>query len=87
MVLRTATVTELRAELASYLESVSEGPLLILSHSRPAAVLLEPELFNALVERIELLEDVLDGRRVVSEYQADRGVVVDAEEVFERLGH
>lgn len=86
MVLRTATVTELRAELASYLESVSEGPLLVLSHSRPAAVLLEPELFTALVERIELLEDILDGRRVVAEYQADRSVVVDAEEVFERLG-
>jgi len=85
-VLRTATVTELRAALSSYLERLGEGPVLVLSHSRPAAVLLEPEMFDALVERIELLEDLLDGRRAIAEYDEDKHVAVDAEEVFERLG-
>jgi len=86
-VLRTATVTELRAELSSYLEGLKEGPLLVLSHSRPAAVVLEPEMYEALLEKLELLEDILDGRRVIAEYMKDTSVVVDAEEVFERLGH
>ncbi len=85
--LRTATVTELRAELSSYLEGLKEGPLLVLSHSRPAAVVLEPEMYEALLEKLELLEDILDGRRVIAEYMKDTSVVVDAEEVFERLGH
>ncbi|MFV2045144.1 MAG: type II toxin-antitoxin system Phd/YefM family antitoxin [Anaerolineales bacterium] len=85
--LRTATVTELRAELSSFLESLKEGPLLVLSHSRPAAVVLEPEMYEALLEKIELLEDILDGRRVIAEYMEDTSVVVDAEEVFERFGH
>lgn len=85
--LRTATVTELRSALSSYLAGLTEGPVLVLSHSRPAAVLLEPEMFDTLMERIELLEDLLDGRRVIAEYTEDSSIAVDAEEVFERLGH
>jgi prevent-host-death family protein len=84
--LRTATVTELRAELASYLESLREGPLLVLSHSKPAAMLVEPEEFDRLLERVEYLEDLLDGRQAVAEYLEDPAVALDAEEVFERLG-
>lgn len=84
--LRTATVTELRAKLASYLESLRDGPLLILSHSKPAAMIVEPEEFDRLLERVENLEDLLDGRQAVAEYLEDPAVAVDAEEVFERLG-
>lgn len=85
--IRTATVTELRSGLASYLQDLEEGPILVLSHSRPAAVLLEPELFDAIMEKCELLEDILDGRRALNEYMKKPGVAVDAEEAFERLGY
>ena len=84
--LRTTTVSQLRAALASYLDDLSEGPLVVLSHSRPAAVLLDPEMFNGLMERAELLEDLLDGQRAIAEYLREPGSAVDAEEVFERLG-
>jgi prevent-host-death family protein len=84
--LRTATVTELRSKLSSYLESLREGPLLVLSHSKPAAMLVEPEEFDRILERVEYLEDLLDGRQAVAEYLEDPGVALDAEEVFERLG-
>ena len=84
--LRTATVTELRAELASYLKSLREGPLLVLSHSRPTAMLIEPEEFDRLLERVENLEDLLDGRQAVAEYLTDPSIALDAEEVFERIG-
>ncbi len=84
--LKTASVTELRSGLATYLEGLQDGPLLILSHSRPAAMLIEPELFDNLVERVELLEDLLDGRKAISEYLEDPAAALDAEEVFERLG-
>jgi len=50
-------------------------------------VLVEPEMFDALVEKIELLEDLVDGRRAIDDYRADPDQAVDAEEVFERLGH
>ena len=84
--LRTTTVTQLRSELASLIESLEEGPLLVLSHSKPAAVLLEPELFENLLERVEYLEDLLDGRQAIAEYLEDPSMAVDAEEVFDRIG-
>ena len=83
---RTATVTELRSDLASFISNLEEGPLLVLSHSKPKAILIEPELFDNLIERVELLEDILDGRQVLTEYLKDPDVAIDAEEVFERIG-
>ena len=85
--LKTTTVSELRADLAELIKNLAEGPLLVLSRSRPAAVLVEPEMFDAIVEKCELLEDLVDGRRAISDYIKDRSIAVDAEEVFERLGH
>jgi len=85
--IQTVTVTELRAELSDYLDGLAESPVLVLTHGKPAAVLLEPANYEALLDRIELLEDLLDGRRVVAEYSQDPSVAIDAEEVFERLGH
>ncbi len=84
--LRTTTVTQLRSELASVLKSLQDGPLLVLSHSKPIAMLIEPEEFDSLMERIEYLEDLLDGRLAVAEYLEDPAVAIDAEEVFERIG-
>ena len=83
---RTTTVSQLRADLSSLLSSLDEGPLIVLSHSKPKAMLIDPELFDNLVERIELLEDLLDGQRAVTEYLADPDIAVDAEKVFERIG-
>ena len=83
---RTATVSELRSDLSSFISNLKDGPLLVLSHSKPKAMLIEPELFDNLIERVELLEDLLDGRQVVAEYLEDPDVVIDAEEVFDRIG-
>ncbi len=85
--LKTTTVSELRADLAELIKNLDDGPLLVLSRSRPAAVLVEPKMFDAIVEKCELLEDLVDGRRAISEYLEDRSIAVDAEEVFQRLGH
>jgi len=85
--LRTTNVSNLRSDLSSFLKDLDKGPVLVLSHSRPKAVLIEPEMFDALVEKIELLEDLVDGRRAIADYRADSDLAVDAEEVFERLGH
>ncbi|MCK5794454.1 MAG: type II toxin-antitoxin system Phd/YefM family antitoxin [Anaerolineales bacterium] len=84
--LRTTTVTALRADLSSQIENLSEGPILILSRSKPKAMLMDVELYENLLERIELIEDILDGRQVISEYRDDPGSFVDADEIFNRLG-
>lgn len=84
--MKTTTVTELRSELAACISRLDEGPVVVLSRSRPAAVLLDPQLFDDILERLELLEDLLDGRRAIAEYLKDPGSALDAEEVFARLG-
>jgi len=71
--------------MASLLDSLEDGPLLGLSHGKPAAVLVEPEQFRNLIERIEQLEYLLDGRQAVADYKENPGTAVDAEEVFERI--
>jgi PHD/YefM family antitoxin component YafN of YafNO toxin-antitoxin module len=83
---RTTTVTELRADLSSIIATLEDGPLLVLSHSKPKAMLIEPELFDNLIERVALLEDLLDGRQAIAEYIENPNIALDAEEVFERIG-
>ena len=83
---RTTTVTELRSDLAGYLSRLDDGPVVVLSRSRPAAVLVEPQVFDGLLERIELLEDLLDGRRALAEFRDNPESAVDAEDVFVGLG-
>ena len=83
---KTTTVTELRSDLSALIKGLDDGPLVVLSHSRPAAVLVDPEMFDTLIEKCELLEDLIDGRRALSDYLEDRSIAVDAEDVFEHLG-
>jgi len=83
---KTTTVTELRSDLAGYLNQLDDGPIVVLSRSRPAAVLVEPQVFDGLLDRIELLEDLVDGRRAVADFLDNPSSAVDAEEVFTRLG-
>ncbi len=85
--LRTATVSELRAELARYLKELEEGPLTVLSHGKPIGVLVEPDRYYALLDKCEMLEYLLEGLRAIAKYIEERSVAVDAKEGFERLGH
>jgi PHD/YefM family antitoxin component YafN of YafNO toxin-antitoxin module len=85
--LKTTTVSELRSDQSELIKNLGDGPLLVLSRSHPVAVMVEPEMFEAIIDKCELLEDLVDGRRAVSEYIEDKDIAVDAEEVFERLGH
>jgi prevent-host-death family protein len=85
-VFKTTTVTELRSNLAGYLNQLDDGPVIVLSRSRPTAVLVKPQVFDGLLDRIELLEDLVDGRRAIADFLGNPDSVVDADEVFGRLG-
>lgn len=85
--LRTTNVSTLRKDLSTFLSGLEDGPVLVLSHSKPTAILVDPGVYEALVEKVELLEDLVDGRRVIADYRSDPSSALDAEEVFERLGY
>ena len=71
-----------RANAASFVQQVRETkrPLVLTQHGRSAAVLLDVEEYETMVEQIEILRDV---RR--AEYQLDSGQGIDLENVEARL--
>lgn len=83
--LKTTTISELRTNLSEYVHNLKDEPLLVLSRSKPTAYLVKPELFEVLVERIEQLEDIIDGRMAISEYLKNPDVAVDADEILSKL--
>jgi prevent-host-death family protein len=65
-----------RANAASLVQQVRETkrPLVLTQHGRSAAVVLDVEEYEAMVEQIELLRDVRQ-----AEYQLDSGQGIDSE--------
>jgi prevent-host-death family protein len=75
-------VTEFRAHTSEVLEQVhaTKRPVVLTQHGRSAAVLLDVELYEQLVEEVALLRDV-----ATAEAQIEAGMVVPHEEVAARL--
>ncbi|MHB0981369.1 MAG: type II toxin-antitoxin system Phd/YefM family antitoxin [Thermoleophilia bacterium] len=75
-------VTEFRANTSAMIEQMhSTGrPLILTQHGRSAAVLLDPSVYESLIDEIELLRDLS-----VSEAQIAAGQVVSHDEVARRM--
>jgi prevent-host-death family protein len=82
---KTASVTDLRDNLAETIDSLEKDEaVMVLRHSKPAAYLLSPELFESLLEQIEDLIDLRDMESALEDYS--QGKAIDAEEALGRLG-
>ena len=68
-----------RANAASFVQQVRETkrPLVLTQHGRSAAVVLDVEEYEALVEQVELLRDV---RTAESELDSGQGIDSDTAE-------
>ncbi len=83
--IRTTSVTELRDKLAETIDALTEdNAIMVVRHSKPAAYLISPALYEKLLERIEDLEDQADMQTALADYHA--GKAIDAEDAFNRLG-
>ena len=80
------SLSEFRSNAAAFIQQVrrTRRPLVLTQHGRSAAVLLDVEEYERLVERAELLDDV-----ATAEQQLERGEGVEHEqakaEVLARL--
>jgi prevent-host-death family protein len=84
-IIRTASITELRDNLAETIDSLEEEKtVMVVRHSKPAAFLISPEFFEELDQLLEDLEDLKDTAIALEDYR--QGKYVEAEEVFGRLG-
>jgi prevent-host-death family protein len=53
---QTAPISDLRTRQTEILHMAESDPVVLMSRSKPAAVLLSPSQWDALVERMEELE-------------------------------
>lgn len=86
MTSKSTTVTQLRENLAEYLDAAREGPLRVMKHSETAAYLVSAADYENLVEKLEDLVDMVEGMKIVQEILAEPDSTEDAEEVFKKLG-
>ena len=55
-----APISDMRVRQAEIIEKAHKGPVVLVERgSRPALVVIAPELWNAIAERLEYLEDVV----------------------------
>lgn len=75
-------VPEFRANTSAVIEQMhSTGrPVILTQHGRSAAVLLDPGVYESLIDEVELLRDL-----AISEAQIAAGQVVPHEEVVRRM--
>ena len=75
-------VTEFRANTSAVIEQMhsTKRPVILTQHGRSAAVLLDPEVYESLIDEVELLRDLS-----VAEAQVAAGQVVSHEEVARRM--
>lgn len=75
-------VTEFRMNTSAVIEQMhsTKRPVILTQHGRSAAVLLDPEVYESLIDEIELLRDL-----AVSEAQIASGQVIAHEEVVRQM--
>ncbi|MCW5886852.1 MAG: type II toxin-antitoxin system prevent-host-death family antitoxin [Anaerolineales bacterium] len=83
---KETSITQLRENLAKYLDETQEGPVRIMKHSETAAYLVSASEFEELVEKLEDLMDIIEGTQALEEIQLNSKAGVNAEEAFKKLG-
>lgn len=83
---KETSITQLRENLAKYLDETRQGPVRIMKHSETAAYLVSASEFEELVEKMEDLMDIIEGTRTLEEIQKNPNLTVDAEKAFKELG-
>ena len=80
--MRTEQVTTLKRKATDLLDQISEDhePVLITQHGRPAAYLIDVDSFEALNQRIALLEGIARAEQAI-----DQGRVISHEEAKSRM--
>ncbi|HLF96811.1 MAG TPA: type II toxin-antitoxin system prevent-host-death family antitoxin [Methylococcaceae bacterium] len=76
---RSVSITELKRSPSAVLEQAGSEPVAVLNHNRPAAYLLSPEVYGAMLQRLNA-----DLRAAIQE-GIDSGPAIAADELFAEL--
>ena len=84
LVPKTSPLSELAKRPGDVLALMEDGPVLLLSRSTPAGLLIQPKEWNRIVKRLELLEDLQEARRIKARNDANDSWI-SSEEMRERM--
>jgi len=75
-------LSEFRANTAKFIQQIkkTKRPLILTQHGKSAAVLLDVSVYQAIMEKLELLEEIRTGEKQILE-----GQYLTHEQVKERL--
>lgn len=76
---RSVSITELKRSPSAVLEQAGAEPVAVLNHNRPAAYLLSPAVYEAMLERLNA-----DLRKAIQE-GIDSGPTIAAADLFAEL--
>ncbi len=76
---RSVSITELKRSPSAVLAQAGSEPVAVLNHNRPAAYLLPPHVYEAMLERLSA-----DLRQAIQE-GIDSGQAIPADRVFAEL--
>ena len=76
---RSVSITELKRSPSAVLEAAGSEPVAVLNHNRPAAYLVPPQVYEAMLERLNA-----DLRSAIREGM-DSGPAIPASDVFAEL--
>lgn len=76
---RSVSITELKRSPSAVLAQAGAEPVAVLNHNRPAAYLLSPDVYEAMLERLNA-----DLRQAIRE-GIDSGPAISADQVFAEL--
>ena len=79
LAVRSVSITELKRSPSAVLEKAGGEPVAVLNHNRPAAYLLSPDVYEAMLERLNA-----DLRLAIEEGIAS-GPAIAAEDIFAEL--
>lgn len=76
---RSVSITELKRSPSSVLEQAGSEPVAVLNHNRPAAYLISPQVYKAMLDQLGA-----DLRQAIQE-GIDSGPSIPAEQIFAEL--
>jgi len=76
---RSVSITELKRSPSAVLEQAGSEPVAVLNHNRPAAYLLSPQVYEAMLERLNA------DLRAAIQVRIDSGPAIPAEDVLAEL--
>ncbi|MFN8491322.1 MAG: type II toxin-antitoxin system Phd/YefM family antitoxin [Caldilineaceae bacterium] len=76
---QTVPISELRRQQDKILKMAEAAPVVLMSRSEPAGVLVSPQEWNRLVNRLKQLEALQEARRNLARNDANNSWVSSAE--------